>query len=308
MSQSVKNSAATIDAPPRKQIRRSRASRRAPCRVAEAHRSDTFQWHASGAAESRTFPKITAQLFFRTGNASVALTSPGLAEMTAKVVRTGTASRPSRRIEEDLRRMGARPGHYGRRRQQRDLHFGARRNFQTACSNSSLISRVTPRFPLTNSSASAARKSKGCALNVLRRAFLASERLRRVLFGKHPYAIISPTEKQVGVYEPVQLKDFYTKAYSPSNALLLVVGDFAGEEMLALSRKAFGIGTRRHRRHSKEMRRRVMLAVTSTSFTSPAQCRHKSCLAIWPSRAAIQIGSACFLPTPSTAALSILAW
>src|ERR1700723_277989 len=57
-------------------------------------------------AESHTFPKISAQLYFRSGNAVVARTTPGLADMTVTVVRTGTASRPSRRIEEDLRRMG----------------------------------------------------------------------------------------------------------------------------------------------------------------------------------------------------------
>src|SRR5271168_2985434 len=56
-------------------------------------------------AEARTFPKISAQLFFRSGNAVVAHTAPGLADMASAVVRTGTASRPSRRIEEDLRRM-----------------------------------------------------------------------------------------------------------------------------------------------------------------------------------------------------------
>ena len=41
-------------------------------------------------AESHTFPKIGAQLFFRSGNAVVAHRSPGLADMTATVVRTGT--------------------------------------------------------------------------------------------------------------------------------------------------------------------------------------------------------------------------
>src|SRR5271168_4469985 len=57
-------------------------------------------------AESRTFPKMSAQLYFRSGNAVVAHRTPGLADMTATVVRTGTDPRPSRRIEEDLRRMG----------------------------------------------------------------------------------------------------------------------------------------------------------------------------------------------------------
>src|SRR4029077_3799256 len=38
-------------------------------------------------AETRTIPKISAQLFFRSGNAAVAHRAPGLAEMTATVVR-----------------------------------------------------------------------------------------------------------------------------------------------------------------------------------------------------------------------------
>src|SRR5712692_2991630 len=56
--------------------------------------------------ESHTIPKLTAELYFRSGNAVTARQAPGLAEMTAAVVRTATA-RSSRQIEEDLRRMGA---------------------------------------------------------------------------------------------------------------------------------------------------------------------------------------------------------
>ena len=57
--------------------------------------------------ESHAIPKFTGQLFFRSGNAVAAATVPGLADMTATVVRTGTTVRTSRQIEEDLRRMGA---------------------------------------------------------------------------------------------------------------------------------------------------------------------------------------------------------
>ena len=58
-------------------------------------------------AESRAIPKFHGELFFRSGNASVVDRAPALAEMTATVVRTGTAKRNSRRIEEDLRGLGA---------------------------------------------------------------------------------------------------------------------------------------------------------------------------------------------------------
>src|SRR5579864_2812453 len=57
--------------------------------------------------ESHTVPKFTGQLFFRSGNAVTAATVPGLADMAATVMRTGTTARASRQIEEDLRRMGA---------------------------------------------------------------------------------------------------------------------------------------------------------------------------------------------------------
>ena len=58
-------------------------------------------------AESHTIPRFHGELFFRSGNAAFADRAPGLAEMTATVVRTGTAKRASRQIEEDLRRIGA---------------------------------------------------------------------------------------------------------------------------------------------------------------------------------------------------------
>src|SRR5882672_3215035 len=58
-------------------------------------------------AESHTVPKFHGELFLRSGNAASIQRGPGLAEMTASVLRTGTAKRPSRQIEEDLRRLGA---------------------------------------------------------------------------------------------------------------------------------------------------------------------------------------------------------
>src|ERR1700747_1323094 len=57
--------------------------------------------------ESHTIPKFHCELFFRSGNAAAIAHGPGFADITAGVVRTGTAKRASRQIEEDLRRLGA---------------------------------------------------------------------------------------------------------------------------------------------------------------------------------------------------------
>jgi zinc protease len=58
-------------------------------------------------AEAHSIPKFHGELFFRSGNAAALDRGPSLAEMTATVVRTGTAKRASRQIEEHLRRIGA---------------------------------------------------------------------------------------------------------------------------------------------------------------------------------------------------------
>lgn len=190
-------------------------------------------------AELRTFPKISAQLFFRSGNASVAHRAPGLAEITATVVRTGTASRPSRQIEEDLRRMGA------------DLGTNAGAD-SSAISLSGLAEFSEGIFELTADLARNAsfpadefererrRKIEGLRIERTTPAFLANERFRRVIFGQHPYAVISPTEEQVAAYQREQLEEFYRQNYSPANALLIVVGDFASDALLAQIEKVFG--------------------------------------------------------------------
>ena len=189
--------------------------------------------------EEHTFPKISAQLLFRSGNASVAHTTPGLGDLTATVVRTGTAARTSRRIEEDLRRMGA------------DLAT-------TAGADSSAISAGgladfsdgilglmadlarDASFPAEEFERERRRKIEGLRIERTTPGFLAGERMRRVLFGEHPYAIIAPTEEQVASYHRDQLEKFYQENYTPENALLIVVGDFSSAEMLERIEKILG--------------------------------------------------------------------
>jgi zinc protease len=189
--------------------------------------------------EARTFPKISAQLFFRSGNASVAHTTPGLAEMTASVARTGTATRPLRRIEEDLRRMGA------------DLAAVAGADSSAigisgvAEFSDGLLEMLADlarnaSFPEEEFERERRQRIEGLRIQRTTPDFLATERLRRVLFGKHPYAIVAPKEDQVAAYRRNQLEEFYRQNYSPANALLILVGDFSSEPMLEQVEKIFG--------------------------------------------------------------------
>ena len=189
--------------------------------------------------ESRTFPKISAQLYFRSGNAVVARRAPGLAEITATVVRTGTASRPSRRIEEDLRRMGAGLG----------THAGADSSSISASGLAEfsadileLIADLARNASFPEEEFERERRQKLEELKIERTTpgFLASERLRGVLFGAHPYAVVAPTEGQVAAFRREQLEEFYRHYYVPSDALLIVVGDFSTDAMFEQVERVFG--------------------------------------------------------------------
>src|ERR1700684_2810535 len=58
-------------------------------------------------AEAHSIPKFHGELVFRSGNSAAIHRAPGLADMTATVVRTGTKNRTSRKLEEDVRSIGA---------------------------------------------------------------------------------------------------------------------------------------------------------------------------------------------------------
>ena len=77
-------------------------------------------------------------------------------------------------------------------------------------------------------------------LNRTQPSSLASERLRKVLFGAHPYSQVSPSEAQVAAYKREDLQSVYREFYTPQNALLLLVGDFEPQEMLKGIEKVFG--------------------------------------------------------------------
>ncbi len=189
--------------------------------------------------ESHTIPKFHGDLYFRSGNAAAIDRGPGLAEITATVARTGTAKRASRQIEEDLRRIGA------------DLATSAGSD-TSSISFAGLAEFSEPLLGMVNELAREAafpeaefererrQKLEEVKLSRTEPGFLAGERLRKVLFGAHPYGQVSPSEEQVAAYERDDLISVYREFYTPENGLLLLVGDFDPDTMLKTAEKVFG--------------------------------------------------------------------
>lgn len=189
--------------------------------------------------ESHTIPKFTAQLLFRSGNAAVAHESPGLAEITAAVVRTGTASRTSRRIEEDLRRMGADLS-TSAGADSSSVSFSGLAEFSDGLLELMAELAQSASFPVEEFERERRQRLDELKIERATPGFLAGERLRKVLFGAHPYAVVAPTEAQVQAYRREQLVDYYRQCYRPGNALLVAAGDFSADTMLARIEKTLG--------------------------------------------------------------------
>ena len=191
--------------------------------------------------ESHTIPKFTGELYFRSGNAVAAATakSPGLAEITATVVRTGTEKRSSLQIEEGLRRIGADVG-TSAGADTSAIGFNGLVEFSGDLLK--LVAELAQQasFPADEFERERRQMIEGLRIARTTPSFLASERMRRVLFGAHPYAIIAPTETQVKEYRLGQLVEYYRAYYTPGNALLIAVGDFAAPQMMEQIERIFG--------------------------------------------------------------------
>lgn len=190
-------------------------------------------------AEAHFIPKFHGELFFRSGEALVSDRGTGLAELTATVARTGTAARTSRQIEEDLRRLGADLG-VSAGQDTSAISFAGLSEFAEPLLR--LVNELTcdAAFPQSEFEREQRQKLEEVKLERTSPSFLATERLRKILFGAHPYAKISPTEAQVLAYKRDDLLAVYRELYTPENALLMMVGDFEPQAILKLIESIFG--------------------------------------------------------------------
>src|SRR5262249_55190871 len=150
--------------------------------------------------------------------------APAVAALTGGLLRTGTANRSEHAIDEELRRIGADLG----------TGAGAGASWGGGSGASGVFAGIAglgggpgrnPAFPVDAFERERRNTIEGVRLDRSSPSFLAGEKFRSVLFGSHPYAIVSPTEEQVAATTREQLAAFHQAHYSPANALLLAVGD-----------------------------------------------------------------------------------
>ena len=182
--------------------------------------------------EDKRLPIISFRVAFRSGDAHDPSHLPGLTDMMTHLVSEGTDTRTSRQIAEEIERLGA------------TLSIGSASDFTTVAASSlsiyageilDLIADVTLRSTFPQNEVDLARENTKQLL-IQQRAqpgFLASERMAKVMFGNHPYSIISPTEEMLDALTRDDLLSFRRSMFIPNNGVLLIVGDFDSESLTA---------------------------------------------------------------------------
>jgi zinc protease len=178
--------------------------------------------------ESHTIPKLHGDLYFRSGNTGAIDRGPGLAEITATVARTGTAKRAGADLATSAGSDTS------------SISFAGLAEFSEPLLGMVNELAREAAFPEAEFERERRQKLEEVKLERTQPGFLAGERLRKVLFGAHPYAQVSPSEEQVAAYKRDDLISVYRDFYTPENGLLLLVGDFEPDAMLKNAEKVFG--------------------------------------------------------------------
>src|SRR5688500_1129172 len=189
--------------------------------------------------EEGRLPLVSFRLAFRTGDAFDPKELPGLTDVMTSMLVEGTETRTSREIAERVARFGA------------NLSAGASADYSTVAASTlsaytdevlELLADVAlrPSFPEDELELSKANAQQNLIAQRAQPSFLATEALARVLFGQHPYGVVSPTPESIEAMTREKMIEFHRARFVPNNAALFVAGDVNRDRVLRRVEELFG--------------------------------------------------------------------
>lgn len=183
--------------------------------------------------EDHRLPLVTARLtILGAGALNDPADVPGLANVTAAMLKEGTATRSSKQVAEQSEELGATIT--------AQAPWGAETATFTASGLSDNASQwialasdilLNPSFPESELTKLKQRMKIELQQQRGTARFLAQERFNRAVYGKHPAAITSPTLQALDKITPAMLAEWHATRYVPENAILGVVGDISPAEV-----------------------------------------------------------------------------
>ena len=184
-------------------------------------------------------PTTSFHILIKAGRIDNPLNRPGLAGLTTLLLREGTMSRSSEQVTEQLAQMGAQfsvtsPARY------KILKLGVLNQYAQPGLALFADMLLNPSFPGRE-----LKRVKRDIINNLKleqtyAQSIAVKHLRFLLFGPDHVLGRASTEGSIRRMRSSHVKAFYQKHVRPNNAMLLVIGDFESESMMARVQDRFG--------------------------------------------------------------------
>jgi zinc protease len=189
--------------------------------------------------EDPRLPLVNYRLAFRTGDANDPTDTPGLMDMVTGLLNEGTQRRTSKQIADEVARFGA------------TLTAGSNPDYTTVSASALSMYRneildlladvaLNPTFPDSEVKLAQQNALQGLKQQRSQAGFLANERMAHVLFGQHPYSVISATPESINAMSRDKLLAFHRAMFVPNNAVLVVVGDVRRDELMQRVSDLFG--------------------------------------------------------------------
>lgn len=189
--------------------------------------------------EDRRLPLVSFRLIFLAGDASEPPDAIGLNSALASMLNEGTENYSSKMLAEEIERLGA--------------SLGASSGPDNTRISASCLSFyvpdilrlmqelvLKPTFPQKELDLYKQNTIEGLKFQRSQAAFLANEQVSRILYGKHPYSIVSPSPQDVEKISREKLIEYHQKTFVPNNAIFIIVGDIDHREILKEVTEKFG--------------------------------------------------------------------
>ena len=189
--------------------------------------------------QDERLPLVSYRLAFFSGDINDPEGATGLTSAMTSMLTEGTTELSSLQLAEKIERLGA------------SISAGASDDFTTVAASSlslyakeilHLMADVVLRPTFSESELDLYRRNTVENLKFQRSqpGFLAGEQAARLIYGDHPYSIVSPNADDIEKLDRETLVKFHAERLVPNNAIFIVVGDVNNDEFLADLNELFG--------------------------------------------------------------------
>jgi zinc protease len=189
-------------------------------------------------------PIVHIELIVKSGSAADPSGLPGVAQLTAAMLKEGTRGKSSAKLAEAIDFLGANL-HVHNDEENVYINMSAlSEHFQQALS---LVAEVAtrPAFSQSELDKLKTRELARLAMESENPRFLASRELHKALYGEHPYWHVDTTPAVLKRIKRDDLARFHRTHFAPNNAVLIVVGKVDAEQVQTAAQSAFSAWQRR---------------------------------------------------------------